>query len=211
MLNNMFKMPLVITPESISDWDTASIVTVFAAVIAAGVSLLGLVIQSVWNKKKLDAGLKAQSRINWIQVVRVLVSELLLILEKFNDNCNWTLEEIEEFVSEAKNKINLIELYLGPDTIGNDHVNIENPKENKGKNNLIYIKLENLRLKLDSVIFNIQTDNGVANELNKNLIYNMDRFLNSGENPTIYEEAEIIKNIFRIYFKIEWNKAKSGK
>lgn len=53
-----------------STWSGPQIVTAVIAALAAIISLLGFIQTGRWNKKKIDADLKASARIDWIQKVR---------------------------------------------------------------------------------------------------------------------------------------------
>ncbi|MCO6019349.1 hypothetical protein CKN86_09535 [Carnobacterium divergens] len=164
------------------------------------------------NKDSIDANLTAKARIEWIQVVRILVADLILILEKLNADYEYNLTEVKELLHEAKNKIGLIQLYLGPDSDNNNaYLSINdkllNENDNDGKNNLIYYKLDCLQSKLDEIITEIQSDDKLINYK----IYNLSQFVIKGRNDKLPEDAIYLKKIFRIYFKVEWKEAKLGK
>lgn len=190
------------------------------------------------NKDSINANLTASARIEWIQTVRVLVAELIVILEKLNHDYKFTIKEIKGFVYDAKNKISLIQLYLGPDTIKSNNknpkscidtiksciktsrssqetnksenntseVDIYNIMNNNGKNEWINKKLDELNSKLDAIISEIHSADLYDTEH-----YNIDRFFTEKVNDNLPESAETLKKIFRIYFKVEWRKAKKGK
>ncbi|WP_413487011.1 hypothetical protein [Carnobacterium maltaromaticum] len=205
---------LELIQKSEPGWFTpGNIVSILVAIIAASAVIYNAKKTTKTmrenNKDSINANLTAKARIEWIQVVRVLVSELMVTLEKFNGEYEWKIEEVTEFIYNSKSKINLIQLYLGPDsTNNNDNSNdhLLNMESNDGKNNLIYKELELLYEKVDEITKCINFKKIDTKEL-----VSMSSLLTSDKNVDILEDAKKLKEIFRIYFKIVWKEAKLGK
>lgn len=124
-------------------------VVVLSAVLAAVVNIVIAIKngfeQSKWNKKKIDADLKAKARIDWIQKVREHTADLLstyyAILNETDKEKQFHLIQI------AKKNSEILSLYFGDcseKTPLYDSKILENPKTNKDKNPMIVLSIESL-------------------------------------------------------------------
>lgn len=136
------------------------------AIIVAMISLVGVIITTVmtnkttkkinkenielqdkWNQKNIDANLIAQARIEWIQNVRKVTSELLTHYFSMINSEN--LENIDQELLVSQEKNELLILYFGNDvtqenTTGNIREKLLCKENNIGKNDLLVRLLEDL-------------------------------------------------------------------
>lgn len=205
-----------------SGWSGPEIVTAILAAAAAIVSGISLCQTGKWNKKKIDADLKAKARIEWIQNARNETSELITQIAKLHQSydaiVNGSLDSDGGYgraynrFNESYSAINKLILFFGPDDIDSSKTVIQsdikpgvsyenavgklkdNHKNNDCKNNEIVgiLKLLKGYLEADEVI--IKEEN----------------FKNSNNKKLEYAVANDLNDILRLYFKLEWNRAKNG-
>ncbi len=99
------------------------------------------------NQSNIDANLIATARIDWIQNVRKITAELITLINKCLTPLN--KEVILEVTLQAKEKIELLILYFGNESIENTESRIlDKTTDNKGKNQEIVKFLSLLSKKL---------------------------------------------------------------
>lgn len=118
-------------------------VVVISALIGAAVSgltsIMNRIDRKAWNKKKLDADLKAKARIEWIQNVREHTAELLAIYYGILNETN--KEKLFEKIQEAKKHSDILILFFGDTNmeVEFDKTILENKKSNDKKNNMMVL------------------------------------------------------------------------
>lgn len=161
-----------------------------------------------WEQKKIDANLKAAARIEWIQEVRKLVSSLIEDINNLDPEWYLTADQMIEYIASSKKNITLIQLHFGPDK---EHsIDVMSLETNKGKNELIIDKLNDLDKKIDDIVNNIrfESQNSGLDVMSR---HKMENFCTTNYSDTIVNDVKELKEIFRIYFKVEWDRAKEGK
>lgn len=259
---------LKIITESAASMSLGDYSTLIAAIIAAIASIyaiylsnknvkqinkLNLEKQDEWNKRNIDASLKANARIEWIENVRNTTAELLSL---YFDILNTSdIKKIESALVASQQKTELLVLFFGPESlqdepIGNRSI-LFNKESNNGKNDtLVYFIIELAQQfseyanavksakysKLEEAVILAR------NEAYRNVkqVFNGYSYTDYGDEIPQYDyefqdedcmnmaAAEIaltnekekirklrndlfvLRNVIRIYLKIEWNKAKSG-
>lgn len=119
--------------------------TVIAAIVNIVIAIKNGFEQSKWNKKKIDADLKAKARIDWIQKVREHTAELL---SSYYAILNETDKEKQfEQIQIAKRNSEILSLFFGDSgekTVSFDSKILENTKSNKDKNSMIVQSIESI-------------------------------------------------------------------
>lgn len=126
-LEEIIKLILEFGPEQCA--------SIIAAVITASASIVMVISNRKWNKKKIDADLKAKARIDWIQSVREHTADLFaayygILKETNKDNLLGKMQE-------AKKHSDILILYFGAkDGAGkeSDKNILEKDSDNEGKN-----------------------------------------------------------------------------
>lgn len=230
--------------ENQSDW------TVWLPVIASFITAIIAFLGILYSTRYVKNNIRMDARIEWIQKVRETVARVIslcyLVVYEINE------EEVLKNFLKAKEQINLLMLYFGPDEIGNkDFLGLNEQilkKEDKniGKNDHIVAFLEKLLLDIEKYYQRKHSSRAKMLEielrcLNKKydledtgerLIDNEGNWVNVKgrpkeyyeeknklekekselENPNnILEDIANLREIMRLYLKIEWTVAKEGK
>lgn len=223
--------------HTVGAFSTGDWIAIILALISAGVTIyMGLStnrINKQMNDDNINANLKAKARIEWIQNVRSTSSEMIgLYYAAINANdCNEMLEKIIA----ARQKLEQLILYFGPESKEKNLTHdIFDETTNDGKNDLIVKWLNNYAN--DFVRYYNNRNSGIYTMI-ENRVNNATININKCDiKPETYDElireyeeasddlkkAQVlytllyhkltwIRDMMRIYLKIEWNKAKQGK
>jgi len=159
--------------------------TEFAALFIALVAVISPVITTIYKGQKDRERQNANVKIEWIREVRKLVAELI-------DACLRVIHyRTQEAKREATNKIELLILHFDYD--GEDlykDVDLLGKTSNDGKNDKIVDFLRGVGENVWEFCDAEKYDEALAD----NIVYNV----------------PALRNIMRIYLKIEWEKAKKG-
>lgn len=220
------------------------------ALIAASLSVSGLIFTTWYTIRQNSKSQNANARIEWIQKVRNVTAE---IISSYSSALNEDdPKKLEKIIVEVREKIERLILFFGHEINTEKEIDIFDTNSNEGKNHLIvefliklsdefieYYKnvkkgdLSQAEARLDYVSSKLQ-DNivGIAyqenieidgrnytsteykyNEETKKAYNDVQRKVNEIKrfNEDLASNLVKLRNIIRIYLKIEWNKAKKGK
>lgn len=218
------------------------------AVIAAFLSVGGLIFTTWYTIRQNSKLQNANARVEWIQKVRNVTAE---IISSYSSALNEDdPNEVQKIIVEVREKIERLILYFGHET--KTEIDILDSSSNEGKNRLIVefltqlsddflkynknvkskmlsqaeARLDNLSSKLQDNIIGIsyQEDIEIDGRNYTSTEYKFDEEIEKKYDNAQIKVNEIkrfneeladnlvkLRNIIRIYLKIEWNKAKKGK
>lgn len=230
--------------ENQSDW------TVWLPVIASFITAIIAFLGILYSTRYVKNNIRMDARIEWIQKVRETVARVIslcyLVVYEINE------EEVLKNFLKAKEQINLLMLYFGPDEIGNkdflglNEQILKKEDNNIGKNDHIVAFLGKLLLDIEkyyqrkhsSRAKRLETELRCLNKkydlenTGERLMDNEGNWVNAKgrpkeyyeeknklekekselENPdNILEDIANLREIMRLYLKIEWTVAKEGK
>lgn len=236
----------------------AELTVIISSLISAGVNISLAVKnnreQAKWNKRKIDADLKAKARIDWIQSVREHTAELFAIYYAILKETN--KDNLLNKMQEAKKHSDILILFFGDlNSVDNkyDKTVLNNRNGNGGKNEMMVKCISLLFERINQYYNDVQSNKlGSLEEsykLARNMMhdYPIDEVFHGcsvdedGEEYPIIEpiwDPELVNNVkeaetqlndyrksimeihglinelrdyMRLYLKIEWDIAKTGK
>lgn len=193
---------------------TAETIAIFAALLSFG----GL-LYTVWKNSKLQ---NANARVEWIQNVRNVTAEIISsYASALNED---DPHEVQKIVVEVREKIERLILFFGHETKPGKVIDVLDTKSRILSQ--AEARLDNLSSELQDNIIGIskQEEIEVDGEHFVNTEYEFDERIENNHKDALIKVNEIkkfneelasslvkLRNIIRIYLKIEWNKAKKGK
>ncbi len=220
------------------------------AILAAILSLGGLIFTTVYTIKQNSKLQNSNARVEWIQNVRNVTAEIISAYSAALNEDN--PDKVQKIIIEVREKIERLILFFGHEATTKKEIDILDTKTNEGKNGLIVefltnlsgdfvqynknvksgiltqeeARLDNLSSKLQDNIVGVSHQENIEvdgeyytnteyefNEKFKRKYDNVQEKINEIKefNEGLASDLINLRNVIRIYLKIEWNKAKKGK
>ena len=222
--------------------------TELISIIAALLSLVGVIYVARYSVKNTSRQQNASARVEWIQNVRNTTAKLISTC--FSGLNEHDSKELLKIITIARENVELLILYFGPDA--KKEVDILDETTNEGKNDQIVDYLNSLSMDLITYYKKLKVGDlekaehkfeKISNEMQNNIIgiehqedieLDGERYTNTeytfepsvekkyNEAWQVVQEMKVfdsvfdeklmkLRNVIRIYLKIEWKKAKKGK
>lgn len=188
-------------------------ISTFIPIIVACIALKG-VKDTIQNN--INSNLRANARIEWIQKVRNTSAELISLyyyIISYKDSDSKNKDELYKALVESRLKTELLIMYFGPNTKNKNHKDsteiILNIECNEGKNDSIVVFLSDLNMdfhKFYRLKFN--SAESIYSQTRRRIMIEQKI---KKSNVDLEERLIKLRNIIRIYLKVEWDKAKEGK